>query len=144
MKAIHKAPTRAAKSIAAQIADQSEMMAMLNLDELEFYNHQLAAGRALLKQYFGITGAANQQQLIDMLTKQLLTNKSHGYWAWFINQKQRHDALLISQFRDVFADETDLDYIRNEYLLEYKVWIRDSSTHNKLRCFINQSKTLFT
>lgn len=116
---------------------QQSLCDNLSISTDEFRQIEFETGCRLIDEYFF---ECSHPELARIYSTQLLEDRKHMYWPWFINQKQRVDEAFRKENRYIVIDsKTQI----KEYRLELLRWCMSSTIHDRLRHFINQSKTLY-
>lgn len=113
----------------------------------EYYDHEFALGCKFLDLFWQ---DMDDEATIAYWKNELLTNKRHVYWAWFINQKRQCELRFVNDYTEI-DDLNTTDYgivraqamARKEYYLEMRCLINSDKLHHRFQNHIIQLE-LFT
>lgn len=117
---------------------QQSLRESLELSQDAFRYIEFEMGCRLVEDYFRESA---HPQLASSYAKQLLYDAANMYWPWYLNQKRKWEEEFMSyaKFEHVVMRRSAKIH---DYKLELEAWTNWVETHDKLRHFINQSRTL--
>jgi len=137
-----KTKTRSAQRIKQEEKLQNNLLDLIGINRTLFLATEFEYGCKLLENYME---GLNDVAYAEPFKKELLTNKNHVYWPWFINQKRRFDHEFLGNYKEYghFKKVVAGGRLFEEYLDDFNAWIKQDGTHHLLRHFIKNSKTLY-
>lgn len=119
---------------------RDQILHLADMSRDEYYHAEFEAGLALIENYFQDMDPG----IVYHLRKLLVYRRKHGYWLWFINQKQQTEMGFKNQYLALVDHaETDPRHFRSEYLYALRDMGHSDKIHDRLRAFIVQSKTIY-